>query len=202
MNIDDFDLRNFLPYYLTEEQKTSLASALKQFSAQSYLYTHMYMDETLQGDCWDKVPFRDFGSGKTANIRAILLSNTCDISEENDRDLPVNLTYAPIIYLDDYETLLLKAGLDPDLIKKKFINIKSQRITNILYLPAGANIEKDCIALLDKTVSIPFLAFANEENKAKLVTLNQLGHYILSFKLSIHFCRLHEAVNRDQQTAI
>ena len=56
MNIDTFNYKDFLPYYLTADQKIGLANAMKNFSGRSQLYTNYFQDDVLQGDYWEKMP--------------------------------------------------------------------------------------------------------------------------------------------------
>lgn len=196
MNIDSFNYKDFLPYYLTADQKSGLANAMREFSGRSQIYTSHFQDEVLQGDYWEKMPFVDFDSGRKDKIRVLILSNSCDIDPSNPRDFPIHMTYAPIIGLALYEGLLLKSGLDNKVISAKLEAIKTQKITSMIFLPASTDVEVDSIALLDRAISVPYKAFKAETEKRKVTSLNQLGHYLLSFKLSIHFCRMHEAIAR------
>lgn len=196
MNIDKFDYKDFLPHYLTEEQKVSLALALRDFSEKTNLYTSEFQHEVLQGDLWGKSPLMDFGSGKFKPTRILVLSNSCDISPENKRDMPVHITYAPVIGLKAYTAALEKSDIDHKVIASKIQSIREQKITGMFFLPAGQGVEEDGIALLDRTTSIPYKIFDGSDEKTKLASLSQVGHYLLTFKLSIHFCRLQEAIPR------
>lgn len=196
MNIEGFNYKDFLPYYLTAEQKNGLASAMRDFSGRSHIYTSHFSGETLQGDYWEKMPFMDFNTGKKDKLKVLVLSNSCDIDASNSRDFPIHMTYAPIISMSLYEQLLVKLGHDSKVIAGKVEAIKGQKITSMIFLPASAEVESDGIALLDRAISVPFKAFLAEKEKRKIVSLNQFGHYLLSFKLSIHFCRIHEGIVR------
>jgi hypothetical protein len=195
MNIDNFSYKDFLPHYLTADQKTELAAAMKAFSDRSHLYTNKYHDDILQGDYWEKVPYMDY-SGKQDKIRVVILSNSCDIDPSNKRDFPVYMTYAPVMGFSRYSEALASRKMDAKVISEKMDAIRSQKITNMLYLPAGGDVDEDCIVLLDRAISIPYRIFAEEQDKRKITSLNQIGHYLLSFKLSIHFCRIHEGLIR------
>lgn len=194
MDISGFNYKDFLPYYLTDDQKRGLAVALKDYSGRSNIFTQAFPDELFQGDCWEGIPHITL-SGRKENIQAIILSNTCDISQENVRHVPVHVSYAPLIGLDAYEKMLL-SKLPEREAKDKIGAIKAQHITNLLYLPASVQGTVDSIAMLDMVSSIPFKAFEAQADKRKVRSLNQLGFYLLSFKLSIHFCRMHEGVYR------
>lgn len=196
MDIDNFNYKEFLPFYLTEDQKTGLAGALKDFSEHSKLFSDKFPDDVLQGDCWENTPYMDFATGKKNDIHVVLLSNSCDIDPSNKRDLPVYITYAPVIDFNRYEKLLGASGLDAAKISAKMSAIRGQKITSMMFLPAEGDVAVDRIALLDRAISVPYKAFEDAPNKKKLSSLNQFGHYLLSFKLSIHFCRMHEGLVR------
>lgn len=194
MDIAGFDYKDFLPYYLTEDQKRGLATALKDFSGRSNIFTQQFQAEVFQGDCWEGVPHITL-SGRRENIQAIILSNTCDIDQTNVRHTPVHVSYAPLIDLVAYEKLLLQK-LPEQEVKDKIAAIKAQHITSLIYLPASVEGTVDSVVMLDMVSSIPYKAFEAQAEKRKIRSLNQLGFYLLSFKLSIHFCRMHEAVYR------
>lgn len=195
MNIDNFSYKDFLPHYLTADQKTELAAAMKAFSERSQLYTDKFHGETFQGDYWEKVPYMDY-SGKREKVRVVILSNSCDIDPSNKRDFPVYMTYAPVMGFALYAAALTSRKMDAKVVAKKMEAIRLQKITNMLFLPAGVGVDDECIVLLDRAVSIPYRVFAEEQEKRKITSLNQIGHYLLSFKLSIHFCRIHEGLVR------
>ncbi|MGE1083082.1 hypothetical protein ACQJ0O_12720 [Pseudomonas shirazensis] len=194
MDIAGFDYKEFLPYYLTEEQKRGLASALKDYSGRSNIFTQAFQGEVFQGDCWEGIPHITL-SGRKDNIQAIILSNTCDIDQTNVRHAPVHVSYAPLIDLAAYEKMLL-SKLSEQEVNDKILAIRAQHITNLIYLPASVEGTVDSIVMLDMVTSIPYKAFEAQAEKRKIRSLNQLGFYLLSFKLSIHFCRMHEAVYR------
>ena len=196
MDISGFKVEEFLPYYLTADQKQGLAKAFVGFTDKSHLYTAKFADQFLQGDCCEGVPYYDYGAGKLADVKAILLSNSCDIDPENSRDFPVQITFVPLMSLAKYEKALgYVDGLSPAAITAKIQAIRGQQITSLIYFPAGTVLKEDCIAPLDRVASMPYQMVAAGK-PAKLFALNQLGHYLLSFKLSVHFCRLHEGIVR------
>ncbi len=71
--------------------------------------------------------------------------------------------------------------------------MRAQEVTNVFYLPAGGPFEEEHIVLLDNVHSMPFAAHDEGE---KLFTLSMAGFYLFAFKLSVHFCRLQENVDR------
>ncbi|MGQ0591371.1 MAG: hypothetical protein ACT4QB_01645 [Gammaproteobacteria bacterium] len=118
------------------------------------------------------------------------------MAPENERDLPINIVFAPIIPLSAYGASLTQRGIESDRIREKIAAIKEQRITTLFYLPAGGSLDTDHIALLDDIHTMPAKAFETEGGNGKVFTLSQIGFYLFIFKLSVHFCRLHENVNR------
>lgn len=194
--MEEFRNNNAFPYYLTEHERTELAAALRTFSDKSNLYTFQFPGDVLQGDCFDKIPFYDYTRQKLDFVRVVVLSNSCDIDPSNKRDVPVAITYAPVIRLADYKDALLRAGVASGAVSSKVAEIKRQSITSMLFLPASQSIADECVALLDRVFSIPYSAFVEHSQKTKQFSLNQLGHYLFCFKLSVHYCRLHEAISR------
>lgn len=196
MEVTAETIRDQIPYYLTQEQKKGLLKALREFPrGTQYYLTGMYKD-VLQGDGWTKLQVFDFQTGEKALITGIILSNTCDVAPENKRDLPVNIVFAPIIPLSAYSERLVEKKVKADSIETKIAAIKKQEVTTLFYLPAGSNLDTDHIALLDDIHTMPAKAFEREAEKGKLFTLSQIGFYLFIFKLSVHFCRIHENVNR------
>lgn len=197
MDIAGFKVEEFLPHYLTDDQKRSLADAMNSFDDRSNLYTSQFQGEMLQGDCWDGLPFYDYSSGKLASVKGVILSNSCDIDPANKRDEPIHLTYVPLLRLEPYLQRLAEAGFSKDKIKGKASAIRGQRVTNIIYFPSSQQgLSEECFACLDRVSSIPSGGYFPIDGRRKIFTLNQFGHYLLSFKMSIHFCRLHEGVVR------
>lgn len=200
MEITPESIKDQIPYYLTEEQKEGLLKALSNFIKdplkETDYYSYGQKEELLQGDAWHKLQVRDLATGEKGSILGIILSNTCDINPDNKRDLPANIIFAPIIPLSSYVDLLEKAGIEPDKIRNKVTSIKEQKVTTIFFLPAGSGLQIDSIALFDRIFTMPAKLFESEKDKLKMFTLGYFGFYLFIFKLSIHFCRFHENVNR------
>lgn len=196
MNLSSDELNAHIPYYLTQEQRKGLALAFDDFNNEKNVnfYIDKYPDDKLQGDGWSKLQILRFNDGQKLNIKGIILSNTCDIAPENQRNLPTNITFAPLIKLSKYIDLLSSSGdLTEQQIANKIEIIKKQKVTSIFFLPSSPDIGEDHIAVLDDVHTIPFSSVANSE---KLFTLSMFGFYLFIFKLSIHFCRFHEEVSR------
>ncbi len=199
MDITAEDIKEHIPYYLTLEAKEGLIKALKDFPLKMNYYTSKHKNELLQGDGWNSLDIIHLQTAKRKSIKGIVLSNSCDISPDNQRDIPAHIIFAPIIPLFLYENLLAQSGINPDKISSKISSIKHQRVTSLFYLPKGGGLEFEYIAVLDDLHTLPAQYFHNKTDKKKEFTLSQAGFYLFLLKLSIHFCRFHEEVLRGYE---
>ena len=104
MQITSESIKDQIPYYLSQRAKENLATALDRFPRQINYYTDLYKEEFLQGDCWTSVEILRFEDGTKKLIKALLLSNSCDVAPENKRDLPTKLSFASMVKLERYVT--------------------------------------------------------------------------------------------------
>jgi hypothetical protein len=202
MAFDIEALKQQIPYYLTADPaKRELINQLSLLSTgaeKGYFITKISdpnSGDVLQGDCWTGFQNLSFKSGSRRVISGIVLSNTCDISPENPRTLPLNVTFAPIVKVSKIKSRFEAMGLGSSQIAAKLDAIRSQSVTSIFYLPADGPLDEPYAVLLDDIHSMPveILAF----NSEKLLTLSMAGFYLFVFKLSVHFCRLQENVDRS-----
>ncbi|MEQ1448084.1 hypothetical protein ABLT89_14370 [Acinetobacter schindleri] len=196
-----------LPGYLTDETRQKLEVALKSFTKHERItqdpFTSFKNNYFLQGDIVSNIPLPYWVNNEFITHtapRCIILSNTCDIDVNNPRDLPMDCLLAPIFDLEKIENILLANGTSRQKVNNFIEDIKKYRITNLFYLPMDsegkyAPHEKGYVVSLDKTFSLP-RQFLNIEQHIK--SLNQFFSYLFTFKLSIHFCRFHDKVDRDE----
>ena len=197
MVIDHKTIETHLPYYLTQEQKRNLSVLLSEFKDKPIdYYVGEYPNDMLQGDGWKGFELLRFENGERKKINGIVLSNTCDISQDNRRYLPVNVTFAPIVRLSNYSERLRNAAISAEQIENKFRVIREQKVTTMFYLPASEALGGECIALLDDLHTIPAQALQIGCNCRKLFTLSMAGFYLFLLKISVHFCRFHEGLPR------
>jgi hypothetical protein len=199
MGITVEDIKEHIPYYLTQEAKEGLVKALKDFPEKMNYYATKRPNELLQGDGWNSLDIINVETAERKSIKGIILSNSCDISSENARDVPARIVFAPIFPLSLYENILAKSGIDLNKVTSKINSIKLQKVTSLFYLPKGGCLESDYIAVLDDLHTLPVQIFCKKSDKEKQFTLSQAGFYLFLFKLSIHFCRFHENVFRDYE---
>lgn len=196
MQADFANLAKNLPFYLTQPQKEELAKTLATFPNIKNYYIGSFGDEILQGDVWSDLRVVDFESGNKKQVKGILLSNSCDIASENKRAVIPKVVFAPIVPLSRYAEVLRRSGQDERQVEDKLKAFRAQQPTSFFWLPAGGGLEEEHIVSLDDVHSIPLNHFQASKEKRKFATLSQVGFYIFLIKLTVHFCRMHEAVPR------
>ncbi len=203
MTFDADSLQQQIPYYLTAEDRRVLVEELKAISqggAASYFLSNFrdrFKEDTLQGDGWRGFQLFNFDTGKRRTVQGLVLSNSCDIDSDNQRDVPVRVIFAPLVKLADYEDVLRSSDIDNRKVDDKLASIRAQKISNMFFLPAEGPMTEDHVVRLDDVHSMPFSTHTSDKGREKLFTLSNTGFYMLVLKLSVHFCRLHENLNRN-----
>ncbi len=199
--LDSID--EFLPKYLSESSANELKEELKNFptdGTKDTVYTTMLASEAtiFQGDGFIDIPYYDANSQKVSDARVVVLSNTCDMSLDNKRLESMNVCVAPLLNMDKYIARLQKTYTDEQ-IQSHIAEIKKQSVTHVLYLPKNANMPYDAIVRLDKVCSVNRSLISNEAiNQQRLFTLSDYGLYLFLLKISIHFTRIRERIDRNQ----
>jgi len=197
MRITEDSFASHIPYYLTAERKEGLLQELRSFPATMNYFISKYCSDVLQGDCWTNLPIFNYYTGEKKYIHGMILSNSCDISPENDRKSPPNISFTPIITLDALMNVYRNSGESEATILKVAESVRRQELTNIFYIPSNQDIGVECVALLDQIHTVPLKAFLDIPSRVKKFTLSDSGFYLFLFKLSVHFCRFHENVDRS-----
>ena len=199
MNFDAEALQKQIPYYLTADprQKELVANlkALSEGASTGYFLPRgrdPHIDETLQGDGLGGFQVYSFVSETAMPVRGIVLSNSCDVSMDNERAMPPKIAFAPLVRLSKIEQRFEQKITSKQQISDRISAIRTQSVTNVFYLPPDGVLDEEYVALLDDIHSMPLSAFKPE----KFFTLSMAGFYLFIFKLSVHFCRLHEQVDR------
>lgn len=208
MNLEKDELERYFPSYLTKAGKESILSGIRAFQNKENYGLFLSgisgspKDTILQGDICRGFSYYDFSKeGLVENIAGIVISNSCDISTENKRNLPVNVVFCPLFSLKMYQKLLEDEGFDKNRVEGIISSIKNQNTTNILFLPESQFITQDAVVRLDMAYSISLNHLKAKSGDYKICSLNQFGFYLLLFKLSVHFCRLHEGIERFEATS-
>lgn len=205
------DIKIYLPKYLSLESQQKLFSDLEQFSnsaiSKNFYANDLYKETSVfQGDGLNNFFIIDvqninkhpsLPSIKIAPGPVIILSNTCDIDPNNQRFIPMKVFYCPIIKLSNYIKVLRKKNLTNEKINSHLETIRKQEITSIFYLPKSNKLTEECMVMLDRINSCD-LSFVNLKDLQanRLFSLSNYGFYVFLFKLSIHFSRVREGVDR------
>jgi hypothetical protein len=201
MTFDPDVLRQQIPYYLTTDpERQAFFAELKALisgAEKGYFLDERfnpYADDILQGDGCEKLQILSFKTGTRIKARGIILSNSCDMAPDNKRFAPPNLIFSPMIKLSSIIDRMKEGGLKENVIKGKIDAIRKQIITSVFYLPASGPLDDEYVFLLDDIHTMPIDAY---DKGCKLFTLSMAGFYLFVFKLSIHFCRIWENVDRS-----
>ncbi|MGL4230991.1 MAG: hypothetical protein ACRCWJ_06450 [Casimicrobium sp.] len=197
MQIDRDTIADYIPYYLTQDEKTELASVLRNWPNPIQYYLNSPENGVLQGDAWSRVPIRNYASGELGRVDVVVLSNTCDLDQSNLRLVPQRAIVAPLISVAKYRQLLSSRGADDKRIEDQCAAIRQQKPTNLFYLPAGGSLREESIIRFDDVHSVPTRDIGSGVNASeRIASLSMVGFYLFVLKLSVHFCRMHERVNR------
>lgn len=186
----------FLPKYLSPEGRQELFDELNRLPQTHSYFSSEFAEDCLQGDGWMDVPFFDFELGTVIRCRVLLISNTCDMAQENERALPVRVSYSPLIRVEKFVELLSTNGISSVRIEGIMDAVRNQEISNLFYLPRNGSDGNEYIVQLDNMNSTPPNSFFSDEQKKKIFSLNQVGFWYFLLKLSIHFCRANEGLAR------
>jgi hypothetical protein len=198
----DFDeIKKYLPKYLSQEATEKLFQDLKDFPENIHkrLYGNILENESdiFQGDGITNLPIINLPDETVRNGKVMILSNTCDINSDNERLLFPRIVYCPILKLSNFVEMLKKRQVASERITQVVNTIKKQEVSSIFYLPQGGNLEEEYIAILENVNNCDVRVVKLEEvSKRRLFSLSNYGFYLFLFKLSIHFTRIREAVER------
>jgi hypothetical protein len=208
-------IRTFLPKYLTPEQQDDLFKKVQEnfpFSIDpNIIYTEIE-DKNFyyQGDALKEIPFSHFNKGKFKTVfnDGVIISNTCDISPENQRlDFPF-IQFAYIYSLNEYIVLLKQNGIKDERIRTFISDLKSNRISNLFFFPEkkinNSIIIEESFVRFDLNTSLPVNSINSSNynieyapNGDRLFSLSNYGFYLFLIKLSVHYCRFREGVFRN-----
>ena len=200
-NIFD-NIKLYLPKYLSEDDTKRLFNELQSFpnNIDKRLYSSFLKNENVifQGDGLKNLTVTNLPSRIFFEAPVMVLSNTCDIDMSNKRLFPSNICYAPVFSLNNYRKSLLEEKIkDEKSIDNHVAEIKKQKITQIFYLPKGDKLPEDCIVFLDRINHCDNRSLSRENlNPSRIFILSNYSFYVFLVKLSIHFTRIQEKVER------
>jgi hypothetical protein len=200
--IDFEDIKLYLPKYLSVESNENLFENLKDFpeNIDSRIYNTRILEEhtIYQGDGLEGLLVINFPDTRIDKVKSMVLSNTCDININNIRLYPSSICYSPIINLQKFiKKIEIRKTASREKISQFIQSLKKQRITQIFYLPKGGKLKQDSFIFFDKINSCSNTNIKTSELKnIRLFSLSNYGLYLLLYKLSIHFSRIREGVDR------
>jgi hypothetical protein len=195
------EIKKYLPKYLSESSTKELIRSLGGFpdNVNNSIYTSELSNQNViyQGDGLLDMTVINLPNPKIDKVPALVFSNTCDIDQSNQRSYPSQICYAPIMKLQPFlELVEEKRG-------KTYANdfsekVKKQYITQIVYLPIGSGLTYEGLVFLDRINNFPNQLVQRENLITKrLFSLSNYGLYLLLLKISIHFSRIQEGVDRS-----
>lgn len=196
------EVKIYLPKFLSEESDRVLFNGLKDFpeNIDERLYT-TYLNDTriiYQGDGLNNLLVVNLPKPEVKPAPSIILSNTCDIDLQNERNFPSQIVYAPIFSLDKYKLTLLKnSKKSKEQIVDHINAIKRQEITQIFFLPKFDGKLEESIVFFDRVNNMPNTLIERDKiTTNRIFTLSDYGAYLFLLKLSIHFTRVQDKVER------
>lgn len=200
------ELSRYLPQYLSAESKKELFQDLKDFPtniSDRKFYTSKPLDPALvyQGDGIKDMMIINLPDQDIRPHTAMILSNTCDMDLNNQRFLENRVVYAPIVRLSNYRKMLLvHHKIDVNQINNHIDDLTKQYISHFFFLPAGLGLPYDGFVMLDRLNNCK-RAHIDQEflDKNRLFILSNYGFYILLLKISIHFTRIREKIDRASE---
>lgn len=196
------DLKIYLPKFLSAESDNELFEGLREFpnNIDTRIYTNYLIDSNVifQGDGINDMLVINLPLPDIRPVPSIIMSNTCDIDLENKRNFPSQLVYAPIFNLEKYKNKLYeKTNKSKDQIDSHIDTIKNQEITQIFYLPKIEGKLDDSIVFFDRVCNYPNKLIDRTCLKdRRIFTLSDYGAYLFLLKLSIHYTRIQDKVER------
>ena len=183
MNLDEIKI--YLPKFLSAESDRELFKGLKDFpdNIDERLYTTYLHDTKIiyQGDGLNNLLVVNLPKSEIKPVPGIILSNTCDIDLQNERNFPSQIVYAPIFSLEKYrQTLLNNSKKTKEQITDHINAIKKQEITQIFYLPKFDGKLEESIVFLDRVNNMPNTLIERDKiSSNRIFTLSDYGAYYL-----------------------
>jgi len=200
MNLDEIKI--YLPKFLSAESDRELFKGLKDFpdNIDERLYTTYLQDNKIiyQGDGLKNLLVVNLPKSEIKPVPGIILSTTCDIDLQNERNFPSQIVYAPIFSLEKYrQALLNNSKKSIEQITDHINAIKKQQISQIFYLPKFDGKIEESIVFLDRVNNMPNTLIERDKiTSNRIFTLSDYGAYLFLLKLSIHFTRIQDKVER------
>lgn len=207
--------KTFLPKYLSPELQADLSKFIAEdfplSSDPEKVYAELINEPVfLQGDCIEEIPFSNFITNPIGFVTdfatGILISNTCDVAEENERIFTAFASFSMVHSLDEYLQQLRKDGISGERIQGFVSNLKKNRLSGFMYLPQKLrdNVEvlPESFIRFDRIANVSTSIFNRSYSTKyfpagnRLFSFSSYGFFLFITKLSVHFCRFRENVIR------
>lgn len=195
------EIRKFLPTFLSQGSENAFLDEVRNFlrhSENRLFYTDALRLRpfVFQGDGLQNLLVINLPDTATKRGTGIVLSNSCDINPSNERLFQASICYAPIFSLPAYLDALRK-HFPEERVASHERELRRQSVTQIFFLPQGGKLANDAIVFLDRIISIANDTIdRNNLSDRRLFTLSDFGAWLFTLKLSIHFCRIRDKVDR------
>ncbi|HYX05936.1 MAG TPA: hypothetical protein VE912_04305 [Bacteroidales bacterium] len=195
------EIHRHLPTYLNPEDRKNLFDEIKSFPSNidSRIYSShpsLSKDIIYQGDIIANQPFILLPENNLKNSQVLVISNTCDIDLSNNNIKSPRVVYCPIISFSNYKNLVYKSYEKEQSANDHLNSVRKQEITDMFYLPEHGDI-KESIVLFDAANNYRMEpSQAKEMLENRITSLGNYGFMLFIVKLSIHFTRIEEGVNR------
>lgn len=194
-------IHQHLPHYLNAEDRSELFNELKAFpdNIDHRIYSshpNISDDIIYQGDVVNKQPVIFLPDITVKNKQVFIISNTCDIDLTNVRVKIPNVVYCPVISFVGYKKLVYEYYDTEQKAQDHLTSVRKQRITDMFYLPEHGEVIES-IVLFD-SVNNHRLSSDHLKNMLdnRIISLGNYGFMLFLVKLSIHFTRIEERVDR------
>lgn len=186
-----------LPGYLTLEARAALMAALSRHPSSPSVPFATAGDlaaQALQGDIVRTAPFYDIVAETGSRAGALLVSNSCDMSAANSRAIDRHVQYCPVLPWSKFSALLSSTNQFATEESQRSLeeDVRNQYVTNLFHIGVPGNPD-GFVAFLDQIQS----ARSSTALGIRKWSLTQFGHYMLLFKLSYHFSRMREGLQRS-----
>lgn len=161
---------------------------------------HSSLDR-LQGDILRSLPtvfLDDSGQPRARNFPALVLNNSCDLPDDRLESIAI----APVLDFHQYADFHVKAkiseaGDNPKKIQQAenaaanyLEDVRKNKISEILYLPAYGDFSNGAIVLLERICSIPMALYRRSlASNGRMASFTQSGFYYFLMKLVFHLAR-------------
>lgn len=190
-----------LPPFLSAQNKADLLAQLRRYPDNTEYFGWVPDEpEAVQGDGWAGLVLFDFESAEREAVQGLIISNSCDLAVGNAPMPDQRVVFAPVLELSRYKDFLIEAGKTQAQAAEFVGQIRRQEIHRLFYLPAMHGTFEECVVALDNIHSMP-LHHLSTTGVRRVFTLSMYGWYVLLIKLSIHFTRMGENVDRRSLSA-